>query len=76
MSVNINEATEAELVRLPGIGPSRAKAIVAERERRRFRRPEDILRVHGIGRKTFKRLRPYLRVKDPPKTKPPDEGET
>ena len=58
---------QAELVKLPGIGPSRAQAIIAQRKRRPFRRPEEILRVRGIGRKTFQRLRPYLRVKDPPK---------
>ncbi len=66
-TVNLNKATEAELVKLPGIGPSRAQAIIAQRKRRPFRRPEEILRVRGIGRKTFQRLRPYLRVKDPPK---------
>jgi competence ComEA-like helix-hairpin-helix protein len=61
--VNINEAGVGELVRLPGIGPSKAKAIIAEREKRRFRRIEDILRVPGIGRKTFGRIRHSIRVR-------------
>jgi competence protein ComEA len=61
--ININEASIDELVRLPGIGPSRAEAIVAERKRRRFRRIEDIMRVPGIGRKTFVRIRPSIRVR-------------
>jgi competence protein ComEA len=61
--ININEAAPAELVKLPGIGPSRAGAIVAERERRRFRRIEDIIRVPGIGRKTFGRIRNSIRVR-------------
>jgi competence protein ComEA len=61
--ININEASAEELVVLPGIGPSRAQAIVAERERRRFRRVEDIMRVPGIGRKTFVRIRPEIRVR-------------
>jgi len=60
--ININEAGPDELVRLPGIGPSRAQAIIAEREKRRFRRVEDIIRVPGIGRKTFGRIRHSIRV--------------
>jgi competence protein ComEA len=61
--ININEAGVDELTQLPGIGPSRAEAIIAERERRRFRRIEDILRVPGIGRKTFGRIRHAIRVR-------------
>jgi competence protein ComEA len=61
--VNINEAGPEELVQLPGIGPTRAQAIVAEREKRRFRRIEDIIRVPGIGRKTFGRIRHSIRVR-------------
>ena len=61
--ININEASVEQLVQLPGIGPSRAEAIVAERERRRFRRVEDIMRVPGIGRKTFVRIRSSIRVR-------------
>lgn len=61
--ININEAEVDELVTLPGIGPSRAQSIIAERERRRFRRVEDIMRVPGIGRKTFGRIRASIRVR-------------
>ena len=61
--ININEAPPEELVKLPGIGPSRAEAIVAERQKRRFRRIEDIIRVPGIGRKTFGRIRHSIRVR-------------
>lgn len=60
--ININTADPGELVRLPGIGPTRAQAIVAARKKRRFRRIEDILRVPGIGRKTFGRIRNSIRV--------------
>ena len=60
--ININEAGSDVLVQLPGIGPSRAQAIIAEREKRRFRRIEDIIRVPGIGRKTFGRIRHSIRV--------------
>ena len=61
--ININEAGPEELVKLPGIGPSRADAIIVERQKRRFRRIEDIIRVPGIGRKTFGRIRHLIRVR-------------
>ena len=61
--ININEADTDALVSLPGIGPARAQAIVAEREKRPFRRVEDIMRVPGIGRKTYLRIRASIRVR-------------
>ena len=63
--INIQTASAEELQRLPGIGPSKAEAIIAQRTRTPFRRVEDILRVRGIGRATFRRLRPYLSVAGP-----------
>jgi competence protein ComEA len=61
--VALNLATEEDLRRLPGIGATRAKAILALRERLgRFRRPEDLLRVKGIGRRALARLRPLVIV--------------
>ncbi|MCA9576999.1 MAG: helix-hairpin-helix domain-containing protein [Polyangiales bacterium] len=63
--VNLNTATVAELQRLPGVGPARAEAIVAYRERRPFRRIEELMRIRGIGRKTFRRLRPMLTLASP-----------
>jgi competence protein ComEA len=54
------------LQRLPGIGPKKADAILALRQRLgRFRQVEDLLKVKGIGRATVRRLRPLVRV-DPP----------
>lgn len=60
--VNVNTATVEQLTLLPGIGPSRAEAIVEARQRRPFRAVQDLLRVRGIGRSTLLRLRPYLTV--------------
>src|SRR5690606_5917655 len=63
----LNLASEAELVKLPGVGPKRAQAILAVRKRLgRFRRVEDLLRVKGIGRKMLDRIRPIV-VVDPPR---------
>lgn len=62
--VNVNTATEAELVQLPGIGPSKAQAILKLRARMgSFSRVENLLRVRGIGRKTLQKLRPMLTLK-------------
>ncbi len=63
--VNIQTATVEQLQLLPGIGPSKAQAVVEHRERRAFRRVEDLMRVRGIGRATFRRLRPMLTVDGP-----------
>ena len=56
--VDVNTAGEEQLVLLPGIGPTKARAILAARQRMgRFRRVEDLLRVRGIGRATLRRIR-------------------
>ncbi len=47
--IDLNRASVAELMRLPGVGEKRAQAIVAQRARQPFRRLEDVLVVKGIG---------------------------
>jgi competence protein ComEA len=62
-----NRMPEAELDRLPGVGPATARAIVATRENGVvFRRPEDLLAVPGIGVATLARIRPALDLDAPP----------
>jgi len=52
--VNINTATVEEIAKLEKIGPSYAERIVQYRkENGPFTKPEDILKVKGIGPKTF-----------------------
>ncbi len=64
--LNLNTATEAELIALPGVGPSKAKAILAFREAHGgFRSVSQLLRIKGFGRATFRRLRPLLVVAPP-----------
>jgi competence protein ComEA len=64
--VNLNTATAGELERLPRIGPARAQAILALRAQvKRFSKVEQLLRVKGIGRATFRKLRPMLTLDGP-----------
>lgn len=59
--VILNVASAETLDTLPGIGSSRALAIVALREKLgRFKRIEDLLRVRGIGRRSLDKLRPLV----------------
>ena len=61
--VNINTASQAQLEELPGIGPTLAAAIVAEREQNGpFRSPDDLTRVHGIGDGRLAQLRDLITV--------------
>ena len=56
-----NRADEVELDRLPGVGPSTARAIVAARDDGAvFRDPDDLLAVRGIGPGTLGRFRDFL----------------
>lgn len=68
--VNLNSASEEELMMLPGIGPAKARAIVEYRSQKPFKTPEDVLRVRGIGRGMFKDLRDLLAVSGPTTYKP------
>jgi len=71
--VILNLADATQLTRLPGVGKRRAEAIIELRARlKRFRRPQDLLRVRGIGVRTLKRMLPHL-VLDPPKPQAPAE---
>ena len=58
--VNINTATAAELALLPGVGPSKAEAIVKYRAANPFKQVDQIMRVKGIGKKGFQSMKPYL----------------
>ena len=60
--LNLNTATLDQIDALPGISPQLAAAVVAERAARPFSRPEDVMRVRGLSRKRFERLRPHLTV--------------
>jgi comEA protein len=54
--VKLSTATQAELETLPGIGPSKAQAIMAYRNKYGFKSINDLTKVKGIGEKTFEQL--------------------
>jgi competence protein ComEA len=59
--VNVNTASAAELELLPGIGASRAAALIAAREEKGgFSSLEELLEVKGIGDASLAKLRPHL----------------
>ncbi|MBI2943228.1 MAG: helix-hairpin-helix domain-containing protein [Candidatus Wallbacteria bacterium] len=60
--LDLNEAAEEDLRRVPGIGPATARAIVDRRAQRRFTDVEELLALPGIGPKKLERLQPHLRV--------------
>jgi competence ComEA-like helix-hairpin-helix protein len=57
--VNINTATEPELEKIPGVGPSLAHEIIRGRP---YAKIEDLERVRGIGHYTLNNMRPYVKV--------------
>ncbi|RMH44334.1 MAG: helix-hairpin-helix domain-containing protein [Deltaproteobacteria bacterium] len=64
--VNLNDATETELQRLPGVGQVKARRIVEWRRKHGpFKRIRDLRRVKGFGRKTVDKLAPHLALSGP-----------
>ena len=65
LQVDVNQSSKSILAVLPGIGPHRAAAIIRYREQHgRFREPEDLLAVPGIGPATLERMRPFLETRE------------
>lgn len=62
--INLNQANESELQTLPGIGPSKAAAIIEHRETNGpFKDVADLKLISGIGEKTFEKLKEHISVK-------------
>lgn len=60
--ININTATIDELLNIPGIGKSKADAIISYREKEKFNTIEDIKNVSGIGDALFEKIKEYITV--------------
>ena len=64
-TVNINRASEGQLVSLNGIGSSKAQAIILYRDMfSGFETVDELAKVKGIGAKTIEKNRARLRVQD------------
>jgi competence protein ComEA len=68
--VNINSAGLNELQSLPRVGPKLAQRILDFRkENGPFKRPEDLLKVKGIGEKMFRSFKDLVTVGAEPQAK-------
>jgi competence protein ComEA len=62
--MDLNRADAAALEIIPGIGPSLAKRIIADRSSRGpFERIEDLERVRGIGPRTVEKIRAWAEIR-------------
>ena len=62
--INLNSATESDLQTIPGIGPSKAAAIMEYRDTNGpFKSVEDLMEISGIGEKTFEKLKEHIAVR-------------
>ncbi|MBR3523552.1 MAG: helix-hairpin-helix domain-containing protein [Bacilli bacterium] len=60
--VNINTCTLEQLLTLPGIGESKALAIIEYRNSNKFEKIEDIQNVTGIGASLYEKVKNYIEV--------------
>jgi len=61
--LNINTATQADLEKLPGIGPVLAERIIKYREEHGpFKTIDEIQNVKGIGKKKFETIKDLIAV--------------
>ena len=60
--VNINTADITELMTLPGFGEKTAQKIIDYREKKKFKKIEDIMNIDGIGENKFKKIKDYISV--------------
>jgi len=58
--LNPNTATVEQWELLPGIGPTTAGRIVEYVKKHPIRQLAQLMRVKGIGRKTYDKMRPFL----------------
>lgn len=61
--ININTASKQELCNIPGVGETRAAAIVSYRESHgSFAKPEDIMKVSGIKEGMYEKIKDSISV--------------
>lgn len=62
--IDLNQAKQAHLILLPGVGPKLAERIMAYRTGQKFRRVEDLLQVPGIGPRKLEEIRSWVFVQE------------
>ena len=61
--IDLNTATMEQLHTLKGIGHKKAVAIIEYRKEHNFTKIEDIMKVKGIGKKVFRKIKNEIEVK-------------
>ncbi|MCA1925428.1 MAG: helix-hairpin-helix domain-containing protein [Thiobacillus sp.] len=70
-AVDLNTATQSELEAVKGLGPAKAKAIIAYRDANgKFKSVDDLDKVKGFGKASIDKLRGELTVGGGEKKKP------
>ncbi|WP_159084420.1 ComEA family DNA-binding protein [Dongshaea marina] len=63
-ALDLNQANLKQLSQLPGIGKTRAMAIIEYREQHGpFTSKEQLMKIPGIGKKTYAKIEPEVRIK-------------
>ena len=61
--ININTANKEQLMKISGVGKTKAEAIISFREKNGdFKKKEDITKVKGIGKATFEKIKDKIEV--------------
>lgn len=63
--VNINQASVEQLMFLPRVGESKAQRIIEYRTKTPFKSVNELARVKGIGLKSLRYLKPFIRLEGP-----------
>jgi comEA protein len=62
--IDLNSASASELELLPQIGPILSQRIINYRKTKgKFQKVEDLMKVSGIGHKTFEKIKDFITVK-------------